>query len=91
MRKALLVVVAVLALPATASAKDFANTALNIVPSGQFGTIPVPAGADTQAQMYDGLTPLFDNVQPTDLTKFFKSEAFNAIGTDGPAKARRSR
>src|SRR4051812_1192283 len=86
MRKALLLVVAMLVLPASATAKDFANTALNIVPSGQFGSIPVPPGADAQAQMYDGLTPLFDNVQPTDLTKYFKSEAFNAIGTDGPAK-----
>src|SRR4051795_3534046 len=77
---------AAFALPATASAKDYASTALNIVPSGQYGSLPIPAGADTQARMYDGLTPLFDNVQPSDLTKYFKSEAFNSIGTDGPAK-----
>src|SRR3954452_10445098 len=76
----------VLALPGVATAKDFAATALNIIPSGQYGSLPIPAGADQQAQMYDGLTPLFDNVQPGDLTKYFKSEAFNSIGTDGPAK-----
>ena len=33
--------------------------------------------------MYDGLTPLFDRVAPTDLTKYFKSEALGT-GTDGP-------
>src|SRR3954471_15629903 len=88
MRKAFCVLAcAAFAVPATASAKDYASTALNIVPSGQYGSIPIPAGADAQAKMYDGLTPLFDNVQPGDLTKYFKSEAFNSIGTDGPAKA----
>src|SRR4051794_21365230 len=88
MRKALALTTALVALsvPAAAGAKDYATTALNIIPSGQYGTIPIPAGADTQAQMYDGLTPLFDNVQPTDLTKYFKSEAFNSVGTDGPGK-----
>src|SRR3954470_21611046 len=87
MRKAFCVLAcAAFAVPATASAKDYASTALNIVPSGQYGSIPIPAGADAQAKMYDGLTPLFDNVRPTDLTKYFKSEAFNSIGTDGPAK-----
>src|SRR4051812_49262682 len=73
-------------LPASASAKDFAATALNIIPSGQYGALPVPPGADQQAKMFDGLTPLFDNVQPTDLTKYFESEAFNSLGTDGPGK-----
>src|SRR4051794_13457148 len=87
LRRALLAsLVTLAAVPATASAKDFAATALNIIPSGQYGAVPVPAGADQQAQMYDGLTPLFDNVQPTDLTKYFKSEAFNSVGTDGPGK-----
>jgi acyl-homoserine lactone acylase PvdQ len=78
---------AILVVPATASAKDFAATALNIIPSGQYGQVPPPPGADTQARMYDALTPLFDNVKPTDLTKYFKSEAFNSLGTDGPGKS----
>src|SRR4051794_1568635 len=87
MRKALgLVVSAALLVPASASAKDFAATARNIIPSGQYGAVPAPPGADTQAKMYDGLTPLFDKVRPSDLTKYFKSEAFNSVGTDGPAK-----
>ncbi len=88
MRKTIgIVVIAAAALvPATASAKDMAATALNIIPSGQYGSVPIPAGADAEAKMYDGLTPLFDHVTPGDLTKYFKSEAFNSIGTDGPAK-----
>jgi acyl-homoserine lactone acylase PvdQ len=64
--------------PASASAKDYAATALNIIPSGQFGSVPVPAGADEQAKMYDALTPLFDQVTDGDLVKDFKSERFGA-------------
>src|SRR3954467_6211480 len=63
--------------------KDYSQTALNIIPSGQFGTIPPPPGADTQAQMYDGLTPLFDDVTASDLTQYFKSEKYG-ISTAGP-------
>jgi acyl-homoserine lactone acylase PvdQ len=68
---------------APASARDFAQTARNIIPSGQFGNVPPPSGADSQALMYDGLTPLFDNVTPADLGKYYKSERFG-IDTDGP-------
>ncbi len=74
-----------------ASAKDYAGTALNIIPSGQYGSVPPPTSlapgklpATQQAEMYDGLTPLFDNVTDGDLTKYFKSEALNSLGTDGP-------
>ncbi len=34
--------------------------------------------------MYDGLTPLFDNVTDGDLNTYFKSEALGSLGTDGP-------
>jgi acyl-homoserine lactone acylase PvdQ len=64
------------ALAAPASAKDYAGTALNIIPSGQYGGLPIDPQADVQAKMYDGLTPLFDKVTPTDLTTYFKSERF---------------
>jgi acyl-homoserine lactone acylase PvdQ len=76
-------VAALWALPAAASAKDYAQTARNIIPSGQFGSVPPPPGADTQALMYDGLTPLFDQVTNADLNKYFKSELFG-VGPDGP-------
>lgn len=83
--------ITILTLPvANAAAKDYAGTALNIIPSGQYGSIPPPAAAgdklaaNAQALMYDGLTPLFDNVQNGDLTTYFKSEALGSLGTDGP-------
>jgi hypothetical protein len=65
----------------SAQTPDPAGLALNIMPHGQYG-LP-HSKADDQALMYDGLTPLFDQVQPADLTKYFKSEALG-IGTDGP-------
>jgi acyl-homoserine lactone acylase PvdQ len=69
--------------PASAGAaapKDYAGTARNIIPSGQFGGFPVPAGADEQAKMYDALTPLGANVTDAALQADFKSALF---GTDG--------
>src|SRR5256885_9285647 len=79
-RVALLACAVTLALPGAAIAKDFASTALNIVPSGEWGDVPIPKGADAQAKMYDGLTPLFDHVTTRDLFKYYKSERLTAKG-----------
>jgi acyl-homoserine lactone acylase PvdQ len=79
----MLVLVGLAAQPASAAAADYADTALNIIPSGQYGGLPPPDGADRQARMYDGLTPLFDQVTGADLTRFFKSERFG-VDTAGP-------
>src|SRR5919204_1413735 len=68
---------------APAAAKDYAATARNILPGGQYGNVPPPPGADAQALMYDALTPLFDHVTPADLAQYFKSEKFG-ISTAGP-------
>ncbi len=77
------------ALPASpAAAGDFAATARNIIPSGEYGTVPLPAGADTQALMYDSLTPLFDQVTDASLQTAFKSEKFG-VGPDGPGRPER--
>jgi acyl-homoserine lactone acylase PvdQ len=64
---------AVLLTPA-ASAADYASTAMDIVPSGEYGSLSPPAGADTQALMYDALTPLFNHVTDSQLRQFFKPE-----------------
>ena len=64
--------IAIVAQPAGART-DYAETARNIVPPGQYGAVPAPPGADEQAKMYDGLTPLFDQVTDADLTTYFKS------------------
>ena len=56
------------AAPARA-AIDYSDVARNIVPSGQYGDANAPPGADQQARLYDGLTPLFDQVGPGDLDR----------------------
>ena len=53
--------------------RDYAQTSLNIIPSGQLGGLPVAPDANRQALMYDGLTPLFDQVTNSDLTTYFKT------------------
>lgn len=74
-------VLVALLLPASAAAKDYASTALNIIPSGQYGGVPVPPDAGQQAEMYDGLTPLFDQVTKVDLATYFKSERLSTKGS----------
>ncbi|HET8822995.1 MAG TPA: penicillin acylase family protein [Thermoleophilaceae bacterium] len=68
--------------------RDFASTALNIIPSGQYGSVPLSPKADDQARMYDALTPLFDDVTNRDLRRYFKSEK---LGTKGQGRMRRER
>jgi acyl-homoserine lactone acylase PvdQ len=69
------------------AATDFAATARNVIPSGQFGSLNVPPGADGQALMYDSLTPLFGNVDDAALMSAFKPEAFGLTSEDLPATA----
>ncbi len=69
-----------------AHAADFAQSAFNIVPSGQYGGVPVPPDADVQARMYDALTPLRGNVTAADLPKYFKSASLDP-GADGPVRS----
>ena len=59
---------------------DYAQAAFDILPSGQYGSVPPPAAAADQAKLYDGLTPLSGNVAASDLSRYFKSER---LGTDG--------
>ena len=65
---------------APAATTDFASTALNIIPSGQLASFPVPDGADRQARMYDALTARFDQVTSDDVHRDFKSERFGTKG-----------
>ncbi|MGZ6705772.1 MAG: penicillin acylase family protein [Solirubrobacteraceae bacterium] len=85
MRRALAIAVCALGAFATPAA---AVTTLSVIPHGQFepgvpwANTPGLLPADTQAQMYNRLTPLFRNVgdaqlQPsTDGTGYYKSSAF---------------
>jgi acyl-homoserine lactone acylase PvdQ len=75
--------------PSAYAVRDFSSTARNIIPSGQWGAIPSANGSPTpdqasqQARLYDGLTPLFDNVSAKDLNHYFKSEKLGTAG-EGP-------
>jgi acyl-homoserine lactone acylase PvdQ len=71
--------------PSAASAADYARTAMDIVPSGQPGSIPAPPGADTQAQMYNALTPLFNHVTDSQLPQFYKPEPLGTANS-GPLR-----
>jgi acyl-homoserine lactone acylase PvdQ len=75
--------VAALGCASTAAAKDYALIARDIVPSGEPGSVPVPAGATSQAMMYDGLTPLFNHVTAAQISQFFKPETLG-VATPGP-------
>ena len=68
--------------------RDFSSTALNIIPSGQWGAVPPPKRANDQAKMYDALTPLFDDVTKADLLRNFKSEK---LGIKKQGRMRRER
>ena len=81
----------VLALAASASAKDYAGTALNIIPSGQYGGVPVPPGADSRPRCTTALTPLFDQVTPDDLTDVLQVRALRRRAARARAATRRSR
>jgi acyl-homoserine lactone acylase PvdQ len=68
--------------------RDYSDTALNIIPSGQWGAVPTPPRATDQAKMYDALTPLFDNITKADLLRNFKSEK---LGLKGQGRMKRER
>jgi acyl-homoserine lactone acylase PvdQ len=62
---------------ARAAVKDYALIARDIIPAGNYGSIPTPStlpAIERQAQMYNALTPLFNRVTPADLVADFKPE-----------------
>jgi acyl-homoserine lactone acylase PvdQ len=79
------------AAPASAAtpskAKDYANIARDIIPSGEYGDVPSAAmlpEVEQQAKMYDALTPLFNHVTPAALKADFKPEPVGSAFT-GPS------
>jgi acyl-homoserine lactone acylase PvdQ len=68
-----------------AESRDYAQTARNVLPAGQYGSAPPPVQATDQADMYDGLTPLSGDVTDAALTRYFKSERFGTAG-QGPLR-----
>src|SRR3954466_3819414 len=90
-RSLVLSVALALMLPATAlGATDFGRGVYNVLPPGQFGGLPLTKHSGDQLPLYDGLTPLWDQVSAADITKYFKPERFGVIGkverTERPRK-----
>src|SRR4051794_11461865 len=90
-RSLVLSVALALMLPATAlGATDFGRGVYNVLPPGQFGGLPLTKHSGDQLPLYDGLTPLWDQVSGADITKHFKPERFGVVGkveqTERPRK-----
>ncbi len=75
---ALLVPALVSASSSAKKPKDYAAVALNVLPPGEAGDSG-PNSTD-QLALYDGLTPLWNAVSPSNLRKYFKPETFGLEG-----------
>jgi acyl-homoserine lactone acylase PvdQ len=90
-RSLVLFLFAVLVVPATAlGATDFGRDVYNVLPAGQYGGLPMTKHSTDQIPLYDGLTPLWDQVTAADIPKYFKPERFGVVGkverTERPRK-----
>ena len=63
------------ALPATA-----ADIARYILPPGNYGGVPFTVNSTDQLPLYAGLTPLRDNITPSDINQYYLAEDFQPIG-----------
>ncbi|HYZ29827.1 MAG TPA: penicillin acylase family protein [Thermoleophilaceae bacterium] len=77
--------------PATASAAtDYGRDVYNVLPAGEWGGLPLNQYSSDQLPLYDGLTPLWDQVTAADIPKYFKPERFSVVGkvvrTERPRK-----
>ena len=83
---AVALVVGGLAPAAYSDPPDFASPgeAWNVLPPGESGNNPPNPNSLNQALLYDGLTPLFDQVTDSDLPNFFKPNIFG-LGGETPA------
>ncbi len=69
------------AVPAAALAgSPRGDTARYILPPGNFGGIPLTANSTDQLPLYDGLTPLRDNITTEHIENLFLPENFAPIG-----------
>ena len=70
------------AVAASAEPPDFSSTdeAYNVLPPGQFGSLPANVNSRDQLFLYDALTPLKDNVTAATLPTTFKKNVFGLGG-----------
>src|SRR5213596_1160108 len=80
-RSLVLFLACVLVIPATAlGGTDYGRDVYNVLPAGQYGGVPLTKHSADQLPLYDGLTPLWDQVTAADIPKHFKPERFGVIG-----------
>ena len=79
---AIVLVLGLQAAVASADPPDFSTPgeAFNILPPGQFGTLPTTVNSRDQLFLYDALTPLKDNVTAATLPTTFKKNVFGLGG-----------
>jgi acyl-homoserine lactone acylase PvdQ len=71
------------------AATDYGRGVYNVLPSGQYGGLPLTSNSADQIPLYDGLTPLYDQITAADIPKYFKPERFSVVGK--PARTERPR
>jgi Penicillin amidase len=74
-----------------ATRHDYAATARDILPPGNYGGVDFNKSSTDQATLYDALTPLFDKVTASDVTRDFKAEPLwtgkeKAVRTEHPGR-----
>src|SRR4051812_19391109 len=69
----------------SAQAADFSDTARNVLAPGQAGGLPTTPNSTDQIPLYDGLTPLFNNVSAADVNRLYKPNVFGTSG-QGPTR-----
>ncbi len=74
-----------LASAGAAPPRDYAAVALNVLVPGENGSVSFNRNTNDQVKLYDGLTPLRDEVAARDLTRYFKPAGF------GPGSAKPTR
>jgi acyl-homoserine lactone acylase PvdQ len=74
------------------SPPDFSSPgeAWNVLPPGESGSSPPGTHSLDQIPLYDGLTPLFDQVMDSDLPTYFKPNVFG-LGGETPTSTERPR
>jgi acyl-homoserine lactone acylase PvdQ len=77
-------------LDAASPKKDYAATALTILPPGENGSLTFDRNTTDQAALYDALTPLQGKVTDRSMRRLFKPAPLG-LGTDKPTKRERPR
>ena len=57
---------------------DYGLHVYNVLPPGESGSVPAKPTSTDQIALYDGLTPLYDQIKAGDIRRFFKPARFGS-------------